>query len=77
MKTESYKNLDEVIKAALVKFPKAKKLALENFVYSARGGLTHENACNLRMDATMYKWNSDTVRGIEFALARKNFPDNA
>lgn len=58
------KNKNEVIQAALIKYPKAKKIAVENVSMWYRG--TWDDALNLRLDAISYKWNSDTIKAILF-----------
>ena len=62
------KNKNEVIQAALIKYPKAKKIAVENVSMWYRG--TWDDALNLRMDAVSYKWNSDTIKAIKFVYTK-------
>lgn len=55
------------IEKALKKCPKAKKVAVENFCWTADNN-TMANGMNLNEDARMYKWNADTVKAIRLAL---------
>jgi hypothetical protein len=55
------------IEKALAKCPKAKRIAVQNFVWSAPDDKT-ANGMNLEMDAKMYRWNGDTVKAIRLAL---------
>lgn len=59
--------VQNVIDMALEKFPEAKKIAVQNFVWSAPAD--HKaNKANLTMDARLYNWNTDTVQAIRYAL---------
>lgn len=49
------------------RFPKAKKIAVENFVDSAAESPAL-NSANLSYDAKLYGWNYDTVKAIQTAL---------
>ncbi len=55
------------IQDALKKYPKAKKIAVENFVWSASND-NRANAMNLSQDARLYSWNAATVSAIKMAL---------
>jgi hypothetical protein len=59
--------VDTAVNKALAKCPKAKKIAVENFVWSAPDDKM-ANGMNLVEDAKSYKWNSDTVKAIRLAL---------
>jgi len=61
----------ETIELALKKFPKAKRIAVENFVSTASTALIDwtDNVENLKMDARLYNWNNDTVYAIKWAMA--------
>lgn len=50
------------------KFPKAKKIAVENFVFSSKEYGDFANSMNLSQDARAYNWNADTVGAIKFLL---------
>ena len=58
---------NELIRSALRKFPKAKQIAVENFVMSAPDD-RDANASNLRLDKGLYNWNADTVKAIQYCL---------
>lgn len=62
------KTRTEIIQAALIKYPKAKKIAVENVSYWYRG--TWEDSMNLQNDAISYKWNSDTMKAIMFVYKK-------
>jgi hypothetical protein len=55
---------NEAITAALIKYPKARKIAVENVSGWYRG--TWEDSMNLQSDADAYKWNNDTMKAIMF-----------
>jgi len=61
MLTESH------IENALKTFPKAKRMAVENFCFSAPDD-KRANEVNLKADAASYPWNSDTVNAIRVVL---------
>jgi hypothetical protein len=56
---------------ALVKFPAAKKIAVENFTMDYNS-LSFEANMNLTQDQKSYKWNNDTVKAIKWVLNQKN-----
>lgn len=57
----------EAAQAALKKYPKARKIAVENFVFSASADYD-TNRLNLEMDRGLYKWNMPTVHAILHGL---------
>jgi hypothetical protein len=59
----------ELIESALRKYPKAKRIAVENFVTSAPNDPI-ANAVNLGDDTRSYKWNSDTYLAIKYCLKK-------
>ena len=59
-----------LVDRALVKYPKAKRIAVANFT-SGYNSLTMEASMNLEMDAGLYKWNSQTVAAIRWVLNQK------
>lgn len=59
--------IDTAIANALKKCPKAKRIAVENFVSTAPDDKM-ANGMNLEADAASYKWNGDTVKAIRLAL---------
>lgn len=64
-------NTIDLIKEAIVKYPAAKWLAVENFCISAPDDKM-DNKMNLAMDSKSYKWNSDTVNAIRYVLKAEN-----
>lgn len=62
------KNKDQTIQAALIKYPKARRIAVENVSTWYRG--TWDDALNLRRDARSYKWNSDTIKAINYVYLK-------
>lgn len=64
-------NTLKLVMESFAKFPKAKKLAVENFCFSAPTD-RFANSSNLSQDARAYKWNSDTVKAIRYVLKAEN-----
>jgi hypothetical protein len=60
-----------LIDKALAKFPKAKKIAVENFTMGY-DTMSMEAYLNLEMDASMYKWNTHTVNAIIWVIKSKS-----
>jgi hypothetical protein len=60
----------EHIQVAMKKFPKAKRIAVENFCWSAPDD-KFANRVNLGEDTRMYSWNSHTVSAIEYVLGKE------
>jgi hypothetical protein len=60
-----------LIDKALAKFPKAKKIAVENFTMGY-DKMSMEAYLNLEMDARMYKWNAHTVNAIIWVINSKS-----
>lgn len=46
-----------------------KRIAVENFLFSAPLDSHMANCMNLDMDARLYKWNSQTVKAIRDGLS--------
>jgi len=63
--------MKELIEKFLKKYPKAKKIAVENFVWTAPDDKT-ANIINLQADAKAYIWNVDTQKAIYFCLKELN-----
>jgi len=63
-------NFDHLIATALRKFPKAKKIAVENFSMTA-DKMDMGTEMNLSADAASYKWNRDTVEAIRYVIRNK------
>jgi len=62
---------NELIAKALKKFPKAKKIAVENFTMGYNQ-LSLEASMNLGADAACYRWNAHTVNAIRWVLNHKH-----
>jgi len=60
-----------LIAKSLTKFPKAKRIAVENFTMGYNH-LSMEASMNLEADTACYKWNSHTVNAIRYVLNHKH-----
>jgi hypothetical protein len=58
----------EAIELAMVKYPKARRIAVENFVSSCPSEKGMHNAMNLADDARAYAWKPVTVTAIKHAM---------
>jgi len=59
------------IETALQKYPKARRIAVENFTIGLEGkGMDFKTAMNLDADARAYGWKADTIKAIKFVLAK-------
>lgn len=63
--------IDVLIEDAMKRFPTAKRIAVENFCWSAPDNQT-ANAWNVSYDALLYKWNRDTIDAITYVLRGVN-----
>lgn len=60
------------IELAIAKYPKARKIAVENFSYGKEGkGMTMEDFLNLEYDAKCYGWKPDTIKAIKWVINTK------
>ena len=63
---------DELVKAiiqkALERYPKAKRIAVENFLFTSVGYRYDDQIQNLYYDATLYNWNTQTINAIKSGL---------
>jgi hypothetical protein len=59
-----------LIDQALKKFPKAKRIAVENFTMGYNN-LSMEASMNLELDSRLYKWNAQTIGAITWVLQQK------
>ena len=57
-----------IIQKTLEKHPKAKRIAVENFLMSSVGYDYDNQIKNLYLDATLYRWNTQTVNAIRQGL---------
>lgn len=57
-----------IIENVLKKYPRARRIAVENFLASSKG-LSYRNQLeNLEYDAYLYKWKTDTKKAIRAGL---------
>ena len=67
LKELSVKEIEEI----LASHPKAKRLAVENFLMTVHYNDNTTTAfVNLEKDARLYKWNRETVKAIEEGIRR-------
>ena len=60
------------ITLALAKYPKARKVAVENFTMGKEGkGLSMADCLNLEYDAKCYGWKPDTIKAIKYVMAER------
>jgi len=52
----------------MAKYPKAKRIAVENFTSFGQGTWDIGAQFNLQMDAEMYNWNGQTVAAIKMVM---------
>jgi hypothetical protein len=57
-----------IIEKALEKHPKAKRIAVENFLLSSIGYDYDNQMKNLYLDASLYRWNTQTINAIKYGL---------
>jgi len=58
----------KVIEYVLKKYPKARRMAVENFIMSSVGNRYDYQLANLEIDAELYKWNEATRQAIRTGL---------
>jgi hypothetical protein len=59
------------IETALAKYPKARKIAVENFTSGRENsGMTMADCMNLESDARVYGWKPDTIKAIKYVMAK-------
>jgi ABC-type lipoprotein release transport system permease subunit len=61
-------DIKRIISQALEKYPKAKRIAVENFLATSVNYDYTTQLMNLQLDAKLYKWNSDTIKAIRLGL---------
>jgi len=59
----------QLVEAALVKYPKAKRIAVENVTIGATMDMAF--AMNLEMDRAAYNWNTQTMSAINWVMRNK------
>lgn len=60
--------MQEKIEEALTKFPKAKRIAVENFCHTCPQVNSMHDNLNLQTDARLYGWHQHTVCAIKQVL---------
>ena len=60
-------NYQHNLETALRKFPKAKRIAVENFTFGTTK-MDMATHMNLSADAASYKWNAHTVNAIKWVI---------
>ena len=63
--------MNEKIEKALAKYPKAKRIAVENFTSGGAGTWDMAAAMNLEADRACYNWNAQTVNAIKMVMQGK------
>lgn len=58
----------DIIQKALKKYPRAKKIAVTNFLATATSYTFEVNVANAEYDKLLYKWNDSTYYAILFGL---------
>jgi hypothetical protein len=58
----------KVIEYVLRRFPKARRIAVENFIMSSVGNRYDYQLANLEVDAELYRWNEATKQAIRTGL---------
>ena len=61
--------MTKTIEAAMVKFPKAKRIAVENATMGQTLGMAF--SMNLEADRAAYNWNAQTVGAINWVMRNK------
>jgi hypothetical protein len=62
------KTVKAIIQKTLEKHPKARRIAVENFLMSSIGYDYDNQIKNLYLDASLYRWNTQTVNAIRQGL---------
>ena len=60
--------LKAIIQKVLNRYPKAKRIAVENFLMSSVGYEYDNQIRNLYLDASLYNWNTQTINAIKSGL---------
>jgi hypothetical protein len=60
----------DLIEAAMLKYPKARRIAVENFSSGYRT-MSYEASANLRLDTGLYKWTTTTVAAIKWVINQR------
>lgn len=71
-RNQNHTTMHPLVEKAIAKYPKARKIAVENFTYGNEGkGMNFELAMNLGADTRCYAWKPDTVKAIKFVINGK------
>jgi hypothetical protein len=62
-------NETQLIEAALLKYPKARRIAVENVTMGAVPGMAF--SMNLEADRVAYNWNAHTMSAINYVMRNK------
>jgi hypothetical protein len=65
---EAKDEVKAIIQRTLEKHPKARRIAVENFLMSSVGYDYDNQIKNLYLDASLYRWNTQTVNAIRQGL---------
>jgi hypothetical protein len=57
-----------IIENVLKKYPRARRIAVENFLASSKGRSYRNQLANLEYDAYLYKWKTETKKAIRSGL---------
>lgn len=63
-------NSTNLVESALKRFPRARRIAVENFTSNGTSRFTVENMMNLELDTRLYGWNAATVSAITYILKK-------
>lgn len=59
----------QAVEKAMKKYPKARRIAVENFTYGKQGrGMVFGDSMNLHADARAYGWKADTIKAIKMVI---------
>jgi hypothetical protein len=62
------KNRKDVVEEVLLEYPKARKIPVENFLFSLPAKNPMYDLMNLERDAWLYKWSKDIVNAISMGI---------
>ena len=72
LNTNTINNMSDIIEKALAKYPKARRIAVQNFAGGQEGrGMDMATSMNLAADTQCYGWKPDTVKAIKFVFNYK------
>ena len=62
--------LIELVDQAMVKYRKARRIAVSNFS-SGYSSMSYECRANLQMDTRLYSWKAPTVNAIKWVIGQR------